>query len=186
MTTLSPRQRIMDAALELASQGGYDALQVRAITQRAGVSSRTIYTHFPSLDSLLIVAVAERAGEELYQHLTEGRSKKRTAAGRVQQVIEELNRIMTDNRTLTVALLRALLSGKPDVAQHVRGFAEITQAVLASAMRPDGTRAGNRETAELLEMVYFSALIGWATGADDGERMMVIMRRATQRVLPTR
>jgi AcrR family transcriptional regulator len=186
MATLTPRQRIMDAALELASEGGYEALQVRAITQRASVSSRTIYTHFPSLDSLLIVAVAERAGEELFAHLTEAPSRRRTAAARVQQVIEELNRVMTENRTLTVALLRALLSGKPDVAQHVRGFAEVTQAVLASAMRPDGTRAANRETAELLEMVYFSALIGWATGADDDDRVMAIMRRATLRVLPTR
>ena len=52
----------MDAALELAAGGGYDALQVRAISERAAVSSRTIYTHFSSLDSLLIVAVAERGG----------------------------------------------------------------------------------------------------------------------------
>ena len=174
----------MDAALELASQGGYDALQVRAITDRASVSSRTIYEHFPSLDSLLIVAVAERAGEELYRQLTQV-SKRRTAAGRVRKVIEELNRIMTANRTLTVALLRALLSGKPDVVQHVRAFADITQAVLASAISPNGSSAADREAAELLERIYFSALIGWATGADADDRMTAIMRKATIRILPT-
>ncbi len=184
MSTRRPRQRIMDAALELASEGGYDALQVRAIAQRASVSSRTIYVYFPSLDSLLIVAVAERTGEQLYHHLTQVPSKRRTAAGRVKQVIEELNRIMTANRTLTVALLRALLSGKPDVVQHVRAFALITQAVLASAISPSGTRAADREAAELLERVYFSALIGWATGADADDYMRTIMRRATARILP--
>ncbi len=186
MSTRQPRQRILDAALELASEGGYDALQVRAISQRASVSSRTIYAYFPSLDSLLIVAVAERAGEELYRHLTQFPSRRRTAAGRVQKVIEELNRIMTANRTLTVALLRALLSGKPDVVQHVRAFAAITQAVLASAISPNGTRAADRDAAELLEAIYFSALIGWATGADSDDRMTTIMRRATVRILPTR
>jgi TetR/AcrR family transcriptional regulator, cholesterol catabolism regulator len=185
MSTRQPRQRIMEAALDLASEGGYDALQVRAIAQRASVSSRTIYAYFPSLDSLLIVAVAERAGEELYHHLTRVPSRRRTAAGRVQQVIDELNRIMTANRTLTVALLRALLSGKPDVVQHVRAFALITQAVLASAISPGGARASDREAAELLEHVYFSALISWATGADADDRMSTIMRRATVRILPT-
>ena len=38
-----PRRRMLDGALELVSEGGYDALQVRALSQRAGVSSRTIY-----------------------------------------------------------------------------------------------------------------------------------------------
>ena len=56
----SPRRRILDAALVLASEGGYDALQVRALAGLAGVSSRTIYANFPSLDSLLIVAVDEQ------------------------------------------------------------------------------------------------------------------------------
>jgi AcrR family transcriptional regulator len=64
------RRRMLSAALELASQGGYDAVQVRALSERAGVSSRTIYTHFPSLDSLLIVAVIEQA-RPLYRRLTE-------------------------------------------------------------------------------------------------------------------
>jgi AcrR family transcriptional regulator len=174
----------MDAALELASEGGYDAVQVRAIAQRASVSSRTIYAHFPSLDSLIIVAVAERIGEELYRHLTDTPARSRSPAVRVQNVFDELSRIMTTNRTLTVALLRSLLSGKPDVAQHVRAFAMITQAVIASAIRPDGAAAGDRETAELLERIYFSALIGWATGADGDDRMTKVMRRAIARILP--
>jgi TetR/AcrR family transcriptional regulator, cholesterol catabolism regulator len=179
----SPRQRIMDAALELASGGGYDALQVRAISERASVSSRTIYTHFPSLDSLLIVAVAERAGEELYHHLTGSPSRRRSAAGRVQKVTDELNEILTANRTLTVALLRALLSGKPDVVQHVHAFSLIVQAILASAIAPDGPSAADREAAEILERIWFSALIGWATGADPDDRIAVVMKRATIRIL---
>ena len=173
----------MDAALELASEGGYDALQVRAISQRASVSSRTIYAYFPSLDSLLIVAVAERAGEELYRHLTQFPSRRRTAAGRVQKVIEELNRIMTANRTLTVALLRALLSGKPDVVQHVRNFSDVLQALLASAIAPHGPTAADRETSEILQSIWFTALIGWATGSDSDDHIALIMRKASRRLL---
>ena len=116
-----PRRRMLDAALELASRGGYDALQVRALSERAGVSSRTIYEEFQSLDALLIVAVAEQS-EGLYRQFTGSAPKGRTPAARVNQVISELTGTMTANRALTVALLRALLSGKPDVAQYVDGF----------------------------------------------------------------
>ena len=99
--------------------------------------------------------------------------------GRVLHVIDDLTDVMTANRTLTAALLRALVSGKPDVAQHVRNFATITQAVIASAIAPDNPRAADREAAEILERVWFSALIGWATGADSDERMRSIMKRAS-------
>jgi AcrR family transcriptional regulator len=69
---------MLDAALELASQGGYEALQVCAISERAGVSSRTIYEHFQSLDALLIVAVAEQS-DALSRRFTESRPSGRTA-----------------------------------------------------------------------------------------------------------
>jgi TetR/AcrR family transcriptional regulator, cholesterol catabolism regulator len=185
MTSTSPRQRILDAALDLASRGGYDALQVRAIAQRASVSSRTIYEHFPSLDSLLIIAAAERAGDELYRRLTDTRQRNRTPAARVQRRIDELTEVMTANRQLAVALLRALLCGKPDVAQHVRNLADILRAILASAIAPNGPSAADREAAELLERVWFSALIGWATSVDADDRIHTIMRRASLRILKT-
>src|SRR5437879_4488191 len=110
-TKEQPRRRILQAALELVSDGGYEALQVRAISERAGVSSRTIYANFPSLDALLVVAVAEQS-QPLYSRFTESPPAGRTPAARVDRLISDLTATMTANRELTVALLRALLSGK--------------------------------------------------------------------------
>ena len=182
MSAVAPRQRILNAALQLAIEGGYDALQVRAISERAGVSSRTIYAHFPSLESLLIVAVADQSGD-LYRRFTESPPKGRTPAARVQKLISQLNVTMTANRTLTVALLRALLSGKPDVVQHVRNFSDVLQALLASAIAPHGPTAADRETSEILQSIWFTALIGWATGSDSDDHIAVIMRKASRRLL---
>jgi AcrR family transcriptional regulator len=47
------RHAILAAALDLAAEGGYDAVQVRDIARRAGVTVRTIYQHFPSKDHIL-------------------------------------------------------------------------------------------------------------------------------------
>jgi len=179
-----PRRRILDVALELASQGGYDALQVRAISQLAGVSSRTIYEHFQSLDALLIVAVAEQS-EGLYRQLTDA-PKGRTPAARVNQVIGELTETMTANRELTVALLRALLSGKPDVAQYVDGFRQVLQAILVNAIAPVGATKRDREVAEILESIWFTALVGWAIGADTDAHIGELMRRSVRLLLPAR
>jgi AcrR family transcriptional regulator len=180
-----PRRRILNAALELATEGGYDSVQVRALSERAGVSSRTIYKHFPSLDSLLIIAVAEQS-QGLYRRFTESPPKGRTAAGRVHKLIAELTETMTANRTLTVALLRALLSGKPDVAPWIQAFGEVLRTMLASAIAPSGPTARDREAAEILEGVWFSSLIGWATGADADNHIDKVMRTSARALLGTR
>ena len=180
-----PRRRIVDAALILASQGGYDALQVRAIAEQAGVSSRTIYANFSSLDSLLIVAVAEQS-DGLYRQFTESPIKGRTPAARVNQLISELTETMTSNRALTVALLRALVSGKPDVAQYVNGFRAVLNTMLASAIAPKGPTKRDHEVAELLESIWFTALVAWATGADDDAYIGEIMQRSTSLLLRAR
>jgi TetR/AcrR family transcriptional regulator, cholesterol catabolism regulator len=180
-----PRRRILDAALELASAGGYEALQVRAIAARAGVSSRTIYANFPSLDSLLIVAVAEQSGD-LYRRFAEAPPKGRSAAARVNQLISELTETMTANRALTVALLRALLSGKPDVAQYVDGFRTVLQTMLATAIARKGPTKRDREVAEILESVWFTALVGWATGTDTDIYIGELMKRSTRLLLPAK
>src|SRR4051794_25399901 len=117
------RRRILNAARELAAQGGYESVQVRALSERAGVSSRTIYAHFPSLDSLLVVAMDELS-RDLYRRYVESPPKGRTASARVTKLIAELTATMTEAPNLTSALLRALLSGKPDVAPGVRVFGE--------------------------------------------------------------
>jgi AcrR family transcriptional regulator len=178
----SPRRRILDAALELASEGGYDALQVRAIAGMAGVSSRTIYANFPSLDSLLIVAVAEQS-EGLYRRFTGAPLKGRSPAARVNQLISELTETMTVNRALTVALLRALLSGKPDVTQYVDGFRTVLQTLLANAIAGDAATKRDREIADLLECIWFTALIGWAIGTDPDTHIGEVMRRSTRMLL---
>jgi AcrR family transcriptional regulator len=182
-TRPTPRRRILRAALELVAGGGYEALQVRALSERAGVSSRTIYANFPSLDSLLIVAIAEQS-EPLYTRVTESPPAGRNAAERVDHLISDLTQTMTANRELTVALLRALLSGKRDVSQFVHGFGGVLETMLASAIAPDGPTARDREVAELLESIWFSALVGWAGGTTADGDIGVIMRRACDLLLP--
>src|SRR5215813_589460 len=62
------RKRIIDATLTLASKGGYDAVQMRAVAERADVALGTLYRYFPSKIHLLVSGLVrefERAKEKL-------------------------------------------------------------------------------------------------------------------------
>ena len=48
------RRRIIDATLALASKGGYDAVQMRAVAEKADVALGTLYRYFPSKIHLLV------------------------------------------------------------------------------------------------------------------------------------
>jgi AcrR family transcriptional regulator len=50
-------ERIIGAVLELAAEGGYEAVQIVEIARRAEVSSRTIYNHYGSKDNVLVAAM---------------------------------------------------------------------------------------------------------------------------------
>ena len=62
------RKRILDATLALASKGGYDAVQMRTVAERADVALGTLYRYFPSKIHLLVSGLArefERPQEKL-------------------------------------------------------------------------------------------------------------------------
>ena len=60
------RKRILDATITLASQGGFDAVQMRAVAEQADVALGTLYRYFPSKIHLLVSALGrefERANQ---------------------------------------------------------------------------------------------------------------------------
>lgn len=62
------RDRIVDAAVDLVSQGNVSALTMRALSGAAGVSVPTVYNLIGSREDVLI-AVIERAGEAIEREL---------------------------------------------------------------------------------------------------------------------
>ena len=55
--TAARRRRLLEAAIGLASEGGYDAVQMRDVATRAQVALGTIYRYFSSKDHLLAASL---------------------------------------------------------------------------------------------------------------------------------
>ena len=57
------RQRILDAAAEIAGERGYEGTSIALVSERSGLPASSIYWHFTDKDAL-IAAVIERSYEE--------------------------------------------------------------------------------------------------------------------------
>ena len=63
------RTELLAAAERLVAEGGLSELSVRAVADRAGTSTRAVYSVFGSKDGLLVQALARRAFEFLYAEI---------------------------------------------------------------------------------------------------------------------
>src|SRR5436309_10967847 len=110
------RERVIAAAVDLASEGGYEAVQMRDVAAQADVALGTLYRYFPSKDHLLIAALAEQVST-LQRRLAQKPPRGTNAADRVVDVLRRASRALEREPRLTAALVTALSSADPSVAQ---------------------------------------------------------------------
>ncbi|WP_407921506.1 TetR family transcriptional regulator [Actinomadura soli] len=117
------RKRIVQAAAALASRGGIEAMQMRTVSERAGVALGTLYRYFPSKMDLVVAVV----GEEL--DLLEGSIERRPPrAGdppqRAVEVLMRATRGLMREPELAEALIRSLLLSdvKTDFGERMTGL----------------------------------------------------------------
>lgn len=161
-TTEERRKRVLAAALELADEGGYDAVQMRDVAARAGVAMGTLYRYFSSKDHLLAACQAEQV-----RAIRSGLRRRPVRAGtpyeRVMAVVDRATRAMERSPRATAALLQAIASPDPAVPPCQAEAAGAMAAMLDDAM--DGVEPDRRAAiTRVLVHVWFSALLGWVNG----------------------
>src|SRR5262249_58233194 len=104
----------MDAAVLLVNKGGLDALRIRDLVARTGVSSATIYRYFASKEHLLVAALAEQrfAARPPGDAPPDGS----TPAERVITLLRAPTDALTSAPQLAAAMVQAMTSGEPAVA----------------------------------------------------------------------
>src|ERR687898_701700 len=153
---------VIDAAMKLAAEGGYDAVQMRDVAREAGVALGTIYRYFASKDHLLAACQVEFAREEQRQ-LERRPTRGDTAADRVVDVLRRATRSQERQPLLTAAMVTAISSPDPAVSGCQRDVTAVMAAVLAEPMR-DGDPKLRPGIVRALSHVWFSALLGWVNG----------------------
>src|SRR3974390_781712 len=87
------RQRVVDAAMELGLEGGYEAVQMRDVAARADVAMGTVYRYFTSKDHLLAATLVHWV-EQLDARMAQQPARGPKSAERVLDVLDRGLRAM--------------------------------------------------------------------------------------------
>jgi TetR/AcrR family transcriptional regulator, cholesterol catabolism regulator len=163
------RKRILDATLALASKGGYDAVQMRAVSERADVALGTLYRYFPSKIHLLVGALTEEM-EQIQDKLDRKPIPGDTPTERMLFVLSRVTRNMQRDPMLTEAMTRAFMFADPSAAVEVNTVAQQMTRMFTRAMHDGEPSAEDIAIARVIGDVWLSNLVAWVTrraSADD-------------------
>lgn len=156
------RKRIIDATLALAAKGGYDAVQMRAVAEKADVALGTLYRYFPSKIHLLVSGLArefERAQEKLNRVAIPGE----TRAEKLMFVLGRNTRLMQRDPHLTEAMVRAFMFADTTAAAEVEQVGRLMENMFAKAMGIDEPTDGDRDIFHVIADVWMANLVAWVT-----------------------
>jgi TetR/AcrR family transcriptional regulator, cholesterol catabolism regulator len=182
------RTRILDTTIALASRGGFEAVQMRAVAEQADVALGTLYRYFPSKIHLLVTALArefERADADMAANTVPGD----TPADRVVHVLHTMTRGLQDDQHLTEALTRAFMFADRSARHEINHVGTLLARILTRAMRSDDVEPERAATDEELAIarvigdVWLASLMAWVTGRSDAEQTQAHLARAVRLVL---
>ena len=163
------RRRILDATVSLASKGGFDAVQMRAVAEQADVALGTLYRYFPSKIHLLVSALS-RQFEDIEAGLARRTIPGDTPADRVEHVLTRATRGLQRDPQLTEALTRAFMFADSTGASEIHGVGLKLTAMLNRALQGADYVEGSEPTdediavARVISDVWLAALVSWVTG----------------------
>jgi AcrR family transcriptional regulator len=156
------RKRILDATLALASKGGYDAVQMRAVAERADVALGTLYRYFPSKIHLLVSGLA-REFERLQEKLNRAPIPGDTPYDRMLYVLSRMTRSMQREPMLAEAMTRAFMFADPSAAAEVNTVARLMEQILTRAIHEGEPSEDDKAIARVIGDVWLSNLVAWVT-----------------------
>lgn len=161
-TQAATRNRLLDAARELATEGGYEAVGMRAVAARAGVSPPTAYLYFSSKDHLLVDLLVGLVGHTTTT-LTARPRRGHTPVDRTVATLRRAVRNVEQQPLLYVAMTRAYISGSPEVA-HARVALETSTRQWVDLALGDCEVGDRAAIVRILEDVLFANMVGLVTG----------------------
>ncbi len=159
------RQRVIQTAMALAAEGGYEAVVMRDLADQANVALGTLYNYFVSKDHLLAAAWIEWT-EELERRIMSRPPQGDTAADRVVDVLGRVCTALGRQPKLVSAILTAASSVVPEVTEQAGQVSEVTYGMIRSALALSDPDREMR-VARVLGHVLHSSLLAWIHGRTD-------------------
>jgi AcrR family transcriptional regulator len=175
------RQRLREAARELASEGGYAAVTIRSVAERAGVGLATVYRYFSSKDHLIAEVHGARS-QEVLASLHANPPRGESSAERVTAVFDRMFDSTAEDLNLAAAGVAAMTSSDPSASAPEFWQKTIMVPYLDVALgdeRPEELE----ELAQIFGHLFFSLMISLTAGRTEVAEAKQNMARAIRRIL---
>ncbi|MEM9520853.1 MAG: TetR family transcriptional regulator [Actinomycetota bacterium] len=156
------RIRVLETAMRMAGDGGYDAVQMRAVAEESGVALGTIYRYYSGKDELLIAGLAGWLGRTR-RRVQAGTLHGETPGERLIWLLERSAERTEQRPTLMGALITALGTTSPTAAEYKLDIDAEMRAIVVTALGPDSGYDADG-VARVIGHVWSSALTRWVSG----------------------
>jgi TetR/AcrR family transcriptional regulator, cholesterol catabolism regulator len=156
------RKRIIDATMALASKGGYEAVQMRAVAERADVALGTLYRYFPSKIHLLVSGLA-REFEQVTERMDRVASTGDSPAERLLSMLGRTTRALQRDPNLTEAMTRAFMFADTSAAAEIETVGHLMERMFLKAMRNDDPTDQDIAILRVIADVWMANLVAWVT-----------------------
>ena len=169
--------KLADTVVNLATTHEFGDWRIQDVVAATGISSRTIYKYFPTKEYLLLSAVVTQYGspEDL---LPVRAARGRTPRTRALRVLDSMTEAQLAFPKLSRSMVRALTCGQQEVAPLLHEYTALVRAALARALAGPQPESRDMAAAQVLQQVWFSALVAWASNIEPANHIETSVRQA--------
>lgn len=172
---------------QMASEGGYEAVQMRAVARRAGVALATLYRYYPSKDDLIRAAIGSQV-QLLRDDVLARPPVQATPGERAGAVFLRAFHALTRDRGYAHALMSRFYTPRPFESEpsppsieEQRTFVDIAAL---GAWGPDhATTDDEYAVLYALESLFNSSIVGWLDGNLTAEHVEQRLALAAEKLL---
>lgn len=159
------RRRILQAGVQLAGRGGFEAVQMREVAEAAGVALGTLYRYFPSKIHLLVAVMHDQL-QRLHVTLRRNPPAGDDPAQRVAETLMRTFRALQRDPHLADAMVRALTFADRGVSAEVDAVSRLTTTIVLEAMGVEEPTREQLSVVRVIEHTWHSALVTWLSGRE--------------------
>jgi AcrR family transcriptional regulator len=157
------RGRVIEAAMMLARDGGYDAVHMRDVSAKADVAMGTIYRYFSSKDELLAASLVTWI-KILRNRLSERPVRGDTPAARLADTLSAATKVSDRAMPLMKALITAMSSTDPAVMVHRAEVNRLMGEIITRGMKDAPPEVDVDGIRRVVGHVWSSSINQWVSG----------------------
>jgi len=146
-------EQIVDAAIQLLSQGGIEALTIKKLAKAVGVSEPALYRHFESKVDIL-VAILKRLEANMQRLFEQSLVREDSVLDQIQMVYKRVFRNFASKPAMaSVVFSEEMFRHDPRLAEHVSCIMDTVQGHILVLLRSQKGRVECRRDVPVKDLV---------------------------------